>query len=125
MLALLHFNRILPMTDLEQIISAIKKFTDDRQWAPYHKPKDLLLKMMEELGELAEHFEWKTDEEIKQYLQDEQNRQAVGEEAMDVLILLLLLADGCLHLDVEQAVRAKLKKNADKYPVGQDWKQAK
>ena len=58
---------------LDKMLATIRQFTQDRDWGKYHTPKNLSLKLMEEVGELVEHFEWKTDEEIKAYLKDEKN----------------------------------------------------
>ena len=45
-----------------------------------------------------------------------QRREAIEEEIADVAILLTYLAHD-LNVDVEEAVRRKLVKNAEKYPV--------
>ncbi len=105
------------MTDFtfQQAINLVKKFTKDRNWGKYHNPKDLTLKLMEEVGELAEHFQWKSQEELKVYIQE--NQEPIGEEAIDVLVILLMIMEDCLDLDIETAFRKKLSKNNDKYPV--------
>mgnify|MGYP006279268477 CR=1 FL=1 len=105
------------MTDLNKLVSQIREFSEKRDWGQYHKPKDLSLKLMEEVGELVEHFEWKTDQEIKQYLADPDNLDETAAEAIDVLIVILTILDYCLDVDIDRAFQAKLKKNADKYPV--------
>ncbi len=107
------------MTDLDQLLQQIRQFTQDRDWGKHHKPKDLTLKLMEEVGELAEHFQWKSDTELAQHFQEPANKRAAGEEAIDVLIVLLMIMD-YLKLDVKQAFLAKMKKNGQKYPVKAD-----
>jgi NTP pyrophosphatase (non-canonical NTP hydrolase) len=100
-----------------EAIALIKKFTKDRNWGKYHKPKDLTLKLMEEVGELAEHFQWKSEEELEDYLSQQRSRDEAGEEAIDVLVILLMIMKDCLDLDIEAAFKSKLAKNNDKYPV--------
>jgi len=102
---------------LDKMLATIRQFTQDRDWGKYHTPKNLSLKLMEEVGELVEHFEWKTDEEIKAYLKDEKNLHEVANEGVDILFILLTLFEYCLEEDIEKAFYRKLKKNCAKYPV--------
>ncbi|WP_395685788.1 MazG-like family protein [Caenimonas koreensis] len=67
-----------------------------------------------EAAELLEPFRWASDDEAKRIA--EANKAHIAEEIADVLILLTYLAHD-MSIDVEQAVSAKLKANAQKYPV--------
>ena len=49
-------------------------------------------------------------------LDDENTKEALRDECADVLLYLLLIADRA-GIDLEAAARAKLEKNAAKYPV--------
>jgi NTP pyrophosphatase (non-canonical NTP hydrolase) len=71
---------------------------------------------MVEAAELAEIFQWQTPEESRLSHQDASAKQRIGEEVADVLLYLLQVADHC-QIDVAQAVRDKLAKNAIKYPA--------
>ena len=68
-----------------------------------------------EAAELMEHFQWSRNEEITARLEDAETRQAVEEEVADVLCYVLSLANA-LEIDLSDAVRAKMRKNAAKYP---------
>jgi NTP pyrophosphatase (non-canonical NTP hydrolase) len=68
-----------------------------------------------EIGELLEHFQWRTEDEVGAYLDDPKNLERVEEEVADVLIYSLLLAHG-LGADVPEIVRRKIRRNARKYP---------
>jgi NTP pyrophosphatase (non-canonical NTP hydrolase) len=105
----------------QQAATRIKKFFQDRDWGQYHNPKDLTLKLMEEVGELAEQFEWQSHDEIKQAMKDSNRKQAVEEELVDVLIVLMTMMD-VLDVDLEQAFNHKFKKNEAKYPVSKSTK---
>ncbi len=105
------------MSDLLELTKKIREFSNERHWGPYHKPKDLTLKLMEEVGELAEHFQWKSAAELETYLANQDNEQAVAEEVIDCLIILLTLSDYCLDVDLEEVFNQKLQKNAKKYPL--------
>lgn len=96
-----------PLTT-EHIISAIKAFRDERDWAQFHDAKNLALSLNVEAGELLELFLWKEAHEV------DVNR--LKEELADVFYAAFLLADH-FQCDVGTLVADKLKKNALKYPV--------
>ena len=43
----------------------IRAFATERLWSRYHTPRSLVLAIMGELGELAEMFQWRGDEDGK------------------------------------------------------------
>ncbi|HHI01169.1 MAG TPA: nucleotide pyrophosphohydrolase [Thermococcus litoralis] len=104
------------MTELNELIERILKFRDERDWKKYHTPKNLIISLLIELGELSEHFQWKTDEEIIQSIQEDKTKEKIAEELADVAIYLLLLANE-LGINLEEAILEKIKKNEEKYPV--------
>ena len=91
-------------------------FRDARDWAQFHRPKDLALGLLAEAGELAEVFLWKDEPTLEALHEDDALRQRLGEEMADVLMFLLYLADRA-DLDLGAAFRAKLAVNDAKYPV--------
>lgn len=101
---------------MDELIRAVLAFRDERDWRPFHNPKDLAISITLEAAELLEHFQWKRPAEVEDYLQQEGNRGRVGEEMADVLILLISMADA-VGIDLRQAAQAKLQANARKYPV--------
>jgi NTP pyrophosphatase (non-canonical NTP hydrolase) len=96
------------MSELNELISKIVKFRDDRDWAQFHNPKDLAIALNIEASELLELFLWKTE--------DGANISRVKEELADILIYSLLLANK-YNLDVQTIIESKLKQNSEKYPV--------
>lgn len=71
-----------------------RQFAVDRDWLRYHTPRNLLLALTGELGELAELFQFKGDCEDQSKLSvDEKDK--MGQEISDVTIYLLRLADEC------------------------------
>lgn len=67
-----------------------------------------------EAAELVEHFQWATPEESLNLTAEK--RAEVADEIADVLIYLTELAD-VLGIDPIAAARAKIAKNAVKYPA--------
>ncbi|MBQ0958161.1 nucleotide pyrophosphohydrolase [Ideonella sp. 4Y11] len=104
--------------NLGELQAELRHFAAERDWQPFHTPKNLSTALMVEAAELAEIFQWQTPEESRLVPQRADVRQHVGEELADVLLYLLQLADHC-QVDLPLAVRDKLAKNAQKYPARQ------
>jgi NTP pyrophosphatase (non-canonical NTP hydrolase) len=98
------------------LMSRLRSFRDARDWAQFHHPKDLAAAISIEAGELQERFLWKSHAEIETDLAQPAKRRMVVEELADVLSFAILLADR-LEVDIDEAVAAKLRLNARKYPV--------
>ncbi|HSK69168.1 MAG TPA: nucleotide pyrophosphohydrolase [Candidatus Limnocylindria bacterium] len=103
----------------DQIIDFIR----ERDWEQFHSPRNLLIGIGAEVGELMECFQWKTDEEIKG-MAERGDTQRVADEIADVYMYLVSLSHG-MHIDLENAVRDKLEKNRRKYPVEKSFGSAK
>ena len=103
------------MTTLAQLTSMIVKFRDERNWKQFHTPKDVAISLMLEAGEVAEHFQWRSPEEIAEHVSGH-GRGEIGEELSDVLYWVLLMAHD-LGIDLGEAFERKMAKNGEKYPV--------
>ncbi len=99
---------------LERFQQQMTSFFVEREWLKFHSPKNLVLNLGAELGELMEHFRWVTEEES--YRLSSSKMEAVKEEISDVFITLLHLAN-TLGIDPIECAKEKLKKTALKYPV--------
>ncbi|XP_051790685.1 glutamyl-tRNA(Gln) amidotransferase subunit B, mitochondrial isoform X2 [Erpetoichthys calabaricus] len=91
-------------------------FTDERDWNQFHQPRNLLLALVGEVGEVAELFQWKG--EVAEGLPDwsGKEKEQLSHELSDVLIYLVELAEKC-HVDLPQAVLDKMALNRQKYPA--------
>ena len=96
------------MSDIEELILEIRRFSEERDWDQFHNGNDVALALSIEAAELNEAFLWKRPEVV--------NVDKVKEELADVLNYALMMADK-YNLDVKQIVLDKLRKNAEKYPV--------
>ena len=92
----------------------LRDFAAERDWEQFHSPKNLVMALAGEVGELMEIFQWLTPDESAMVMTDAAGR--VREEMADVLAYLLRLAD-VLDVDLEAALAEKIVKNALKYPV--------
>ena len=94
----------------------LRDFAAERDWEQFQTPKNLVMALVGEVGELTELFQWLTPEESTRIMADEESAGNVRDEIADVLAYLLRLAD-VLGVDIEEALGAKIVKNALKYPV--------
>ena len=101
---------------ISSLQQSLRKFASDRDWEQFHNPKNLVMALTVEAGELQEIFQWLTEQQSSTL--DVKQRQHVQEEMADVLLYLCRLAD-VLDIDLQEAAVAKLKRNAEKYPADQ------
>jgi len=99
----------------KELIEKIIKFRDDRNWSQFHNPKDLAISISLEAAELLELFQWSNSDEAV-----ENNYQELKDELADILIYCTLMADK-LDIDLDEAVKSKLEKNEQKYPVEKSY----
>lgn len=101
---------------LERLERRIREFAAERNWEEFRTPRNLMLALTGEVGELATLMQWIPDASIATWAGDETNKARLEEEIADVLIYLLQLADS-LGIDVARAAEAKAAANAGRYPV--------
>lgn len=100
--------------NLEKITQRIQKFSDDRDWNSHHNPKNLVMALSGEVGELNEIFQWLNFEESIDLPDDV--LEHTKEEVADIAIYLLRICMK-LDIDIEDAIMKKMDKNEKKYPV--------
>jgi NTP pyrophosphatase (non-canonical NTP hydrolase) len=103
------------IADLKQLV---RDFVDRRDWRQFHAPKNLAMSLAIEAAELMEHFQWISAEESRRVADEPARLAAVGDELADVLCYALAMANE-LGLDLSAAIRTKIVKNEQKYPVEQ------
>lgn len=106
------------MVDLDTIKQLLFSFRDERDWQQFHTLKDLIISLNLEAAELLELTQWKTDAQLTQLTSDSGFQEQLRDECADVLLYLLLVADAG-GIDLLQAAREKIAKNALRYPVEQ------
>jgi NTP pyrophosphatase (non-canonical NTP hydrolase) len=102
------------MTTIHQLTEAIVAFRDARDWKQFHTLKDMALSLMLESAEVAEHFQYKSEQQTIQTLPE--LRGDLGRELADVLYWVLLIANDA-GIDLPKACADKLAENEAKYPV--------
>lgn len=74
----------------------------------------MALSLILEAGEVLEHFQWKNEKEITQYIKTNKNK--IGEELADVLYWILLMSYD-MNINIKQALEKKLQVNKKRYPI--------
>ena len=101
--------------NLPELTQALLQFRDERNWAQFHTLRNLIVSLNLEAAELLELTQWKSEEEMLGI-----SGEALRDECADVLLYLLLIADKA-GINLEEAARRKLEKNAAKYPIEKSY----
>lgn len=100
--------------EIKKLTERIIKFRDARDWKQFHNPKDLAISLVLESTEVLEHFQWKSKDEMDEYVK--KNKEEIADELADVFNYLLLIAHD-LGIDLIEAEKKKIEKSEKKYPV--------
>ncbi len=108
------------MSDRDTTIAELRKqmaaFVAEREWEPFHDPKNLAASIAIETAELMEHFQWVCSDELDQLRSDPDKMAEIREEVADITAFLLSFANA-MDIDLSDAFRDKMVKNAKKYPA--------
>ena len=100
--------------ELARFRDELQQFISERDWQQFHSPKNLVMALAGEVGELIEHFQWLSEEQSRNLPPEE--LEAVAMELADIQIYLANLS-GQLGIALGPAVQRKMAINAEKYPV--------
>ncbi|HVK22601.1 MAG TPA: nucleotide pyrophosphohydrolase [Actinokineospora sp.] len=101
---------------LEELAERQRAFISARDWNPFHTPKNLVMALTGEVGELTELFQWLTPEQAARAGDDPDLRPQIADELADVLLYLVRLAD-TLGVDLIEAANAKIDRNEHRFPA--------
>lgn len=102
--------------DLDELVGRLRSFAAARSWEPFHTPRNLLMALTGEVGELVAELQWLTDAEADPTAWDADLRFRVSDELADVLLYLLRFADVC-GIDPVAAAHAKIDRNELRFPA--------
>lgn len=106
-----------PCDSLSDLAAALRDFAHARDWEQFHTPKNLAMALAGEVGELVACFQWLTPEQSARVMDEPGTAADIESELADVLQYLIRLAD-VLGVDLADAVRAKMRLNETRFPVG-------
>lgn len=109
-----------PSTDESTTIATLKTevlaFAKARDWEQFHSPKNLSMAIAAEAAELMEPLLWVSTEESRAIMGRPEKRAALQDELADIVVYCLEFANQT-DIDLASAIRAKMARNAAKYPV--------
>jgi len=100
---------------LQALQGRLAAFAAERDWDQFHSPKNLVMALSGEMGELTELFQWLTEAQSCTVM-DSELSGAVRDEMADVYLYLARLAD-VLGIDLHAEALKKITANEMKYPV--------
>lgn len=103
-------------TTVGELRDLIAAFVDERDWQQFHDPKNLASSISIEAAELMEHFQWLRSDELDAVRRDTAQMAEIREEVADIAAFLLSFANA-MDIDLSDALRDKMTKNARKYPA--------
>lgn len=104
------------MDDLRTVLDDIRAFVRERDWEQFHDPKNLAMAVASEAGELLAELRWVASEEADAVAKRPDVRARLEDEVADVAITLLMFCDRT-GIELAPAMRRKLAKNREKYPL--------
>jgi NTP pyrophosphatase (non-canonical NTP hydrolase) len=99
---------------MEELLKALRAFNEARDWGQFHSPKNLVMALMVEAAEIAEHFQWDGDAASREV--SGEKLEKIKHEIGDVMLQVLNLSDK-LGIDPVAAAKEKLEINGTKYPA--------
>jgi dCTP diphosphatase len=108
--------------ELEALKLRMRDFAERRDWDQFHAPKNLVMALAGEAGELIEHFQWLSEAQSAEL--DARTLEQVASEIADIQIYLARLADK-LGVSIADSVERKVAENERKYPVEQAYGSAR
>jgi len=100
---------------LAELEALVREFANARDWVQFHTPRNIVLALVGEVGELAALLQWVPDDDVFQWLQLSKNRSSFEGELADVFGYLLCLADRT-NVDLGAVLKTKLLLNESRYP---------
>ena len=102
-------------SELDVLCDRLRSFAAARGWGGGHSVRNLALALTAEVGELGAELQWIDDAKVGRHLQDPAARARIADEAADVLIYLVQLADVC-GIDLLAEAYAKIERNESRFP---------
>lgn len=93
-------------TTIQDLKNKVLKFSEERDWTKYHKPRNLAISIAVEAAELLEHFQWQN--------LPNKNKE-IEKELADIIIYCLEFAISS-KIDIASAIEKKVEYNSNKYP---------
>jgi len=99
---------------MKELQKEIEEFVKERRWIKFHNPKELLLGIIEEVGEFRNIIKWELDQErLEEIIKN--NYEEVEDTFGDMLWFIVSLANRC-NVDLEIALKKVIERNKKRFP---------
>lgn len=102
-------------TSIGELKEICRRYVFERDWQ-HDDVKELAVALSIEVGEVLEHFRFKSPEQVEAYLRDPDHYREVSHEVADVFYFIMTICVR-MNLDLSEAYRAKMAINEQHYPV--------
>ena len=103
------------LLDMNKFQQQIKKFCEERDWNQFFDPKDLLLGIVEEVGEMRNTVKWVRDlDQLKKAIRE--NKEDFEDNIGDLYWFLAVLANEN-DIDIDEAISKVIERNKERFPV--------
>ena len=92
---------------MDNLQNKLREFAEERDWDNYHTPKNLVMALSGEIGELTEIIQWLSEDESKIENLSIKNIERAKEEIADVFLYLIRLSDK-LNIDLIEVANDKI-----------------
>jgi dCTP diphosphatase len=103
------------VSELADLATRLRTFAAARDWERFHTPKNLLMALAGEVGELAAELQWLSEPEADPRTWNAGLHERVSDEIADVMIYLVRFADVC-GIDPLDAAAEKIDRNEKRFP---------
>jgi dCTP diphosphatase len=104
------------MSAITDLAARLRSFAAARGWEPLHTPKNLVMALTGEVGELSAELQWLSEQQANPALWDAGLRSRVTDEIADVMIYLVRFTDVC-GIDPLTAANDKINRNETRFPA--------
>jgi NTP pyrophosphatase (non-canonical NTP hydrolase) len=102
------------MSNIKKLQARLTTFQQARNWTPKLRPANIAQALIVECAELVEIFQWSTTSEQPNIVATK--KPEIESEVADIFAYLLTFCEAT-DIDLEQALRAKIKTNETRFPV--------
>ncbi|MDC0414579.1 nucleotide pyrophosphohydrolase [Gammaproteobacteria bacterium] len=105
------------VTYIEELKQLLLRFKEERNWSQFHDAKNLAEAISIEAAELQELFLWKDSESVMKQIREDANFKCEVEDELADIIAFCINFANATDIDISTAIKSKVAKNAEKYPV--------
>jgi len=102
--------------DIDKLKSTLADFVKVRDWEKFHNPKNLVMALAAEAGELLEIFQWMSEKDSLKSYKSAVIKEKTSHELADIMFYLVHIACS-MNINLSEALQDKLLINNMKYPV--------